>query len=426
MKVKRWTTTVVMTALVLFECSARAEQSASCSPVTRANIVGCALAASLPSRAERRGAEAIQGRWEAASPIFPSNPVVAVWAAKRFASRGGDYGWYGSISQEIEIAGQRGARRRVLTEDFAAQRQIISATDRDTAANAWNAYFEALAAEEDLRLARRIETLSRRIVDATKAAAENGLTPGVEADVADAAFLRVTQSRIASEQRARVATATLATLLGLAPSTSVEVGGALEPLHVGSITAEMADPIAAQRPAVQALDAQRRALQAKADYYRRARWPNPTLSVFVQNDEINQPVFGLGLSFPLVLPQPIGRTYAGEIHESDALSRRLATEADQARREARQELVETLQAFDAAKEARDLYSDARVARADDGLQSIATEIEAGRLAVREAIVAQQAFMDVLRGSVEAKRALCAASVSLARAAGIPLEHGGAS
>jgi cobalt-zinc-cadmium efflux system outer membrane protein len=52
---------------------------------------------------------------------------------------------------------------------------------------------------------------------------------------------------------------------------------------------------------------------------------------------------------------------------------------------------------------------------------MAAEVEAGRLAVRDAVVAQQQLMDVLRARVEARRALSVASVELALAAGVPLE-----
>ena len=51
------------------------------------------------------------------------------------------------------------------------------------------------------------------------------------------------------------------------------------------------------------------------------------------------------------------------------------------------------------------------------------EIEAGRIPVREAIVAEQQLIDVMRAHVETRRALCLASVELALAAGVALESG---
>ncbi len=414
---------------IVYAKAASAERANQCSPpITRATVVACALASSLPSRAARYGAAAVEGRWVAASPILPSNPVVSLTGSKRFATPSTDliaYSWSAQLSQEIEIAGQRGARRRLAGAERDAQAQVVVASDREAAVNAWTLYFEAIAAQEDLELMRRVEGFSRRAMEVTAAAADKGLTAGVDADVADATFLRIAQARIGAEQHGRRTNAALASLLGFDPAVALTVEGDLEPLpQATSITAAGIEAIIERRPEVQALEAEKRALQAKADYYRRARFPNPALSIFVQNDEVNNAVFGVGLSFPLVLPQPVGRTYAGEIRESDALAEKLRTQADQFRRTARQEIVVALQAYEASRQVRALFTGQRLARAIKGLQTIATEIEGGRLAVKDAIVAQQSFLDLLRGAIAARKDLGLASVALARAAGAPLERGG--
>lgn len=421
--------TAVAAAFSLHASTARAEEAGACTSVTRTNVVTCALRASLSSRAEREEIEAIDGRWTAASPILPSNPFVSLSGARRFSTPGVDqvtYNWTASLSQEVEIAGQRGARRRVVGAERDAQGQVVLAADRDTAAAAWNAYFEALAAREDLTVVVRLEALGKRMVDATTAATGQGLLPGVDVDLADATFLRIAQSRIASDQRRRRAATALATLLGLGPTADIQVEGDLAPLpQAASITVGSLEPTVERLPQVRALRAGRRSFELRADYYRRARVPNLTVSLFSENDELNLPVLGVGLGFPLVLPLPFGRTYAGEIQESEATARKLGTQTEQTRRAAREDIAAALQAYEAARAARDLYTAERLARADQTLQSLVDEIAAGRLAVRDAVVTQQALMDLLRASIEAKRALCAASVAVARVAGVPLERGGA-
>jgi outer membrane protein, heavy metal efflux system len=396
-------------------------------PITRENLVSCALAVSLPSLMERQEARAVQGRFTAASPILPSNPVVSLTGSRRLASGTGlaGYNWSASLSQELELAGQRGARRRTVSAERQAQSQVMIGTDREVAFRAWSAFFELLAAQEGVALARRLEDLSRRVLAATRAAADKGLIAAVDADVADAALLRIAQLRIAAERDAQSANAALASLLGLDRGGPLAVQGTLEPLQLDvPEPALTGDTSIEHRPEVQALEASRRSLAARADYYRKARWPSPTLSVFTQNDETNHMVLGLGLAMPIVLPHPIGRTYAGEIDESLALSDKLAAQAAEARRAARVELALASETHRASRQAAELYTEARVRGAEKSLQSIATEIEAGRLAAREALIAQQTLMDLLRASVEARLALCLSSVELAKAAGIPLERGG--
>jgi cobalt-zinc-cadmium efflux system outer membrane protein len=54
---------------------------------------------------------------------------------------------------------------------------------------------------------------------------------------------------------------------------------------------------------------------------------------------------------------------------------------------------------------------------------MAQEIAAGRMAVRDAVVTQQTMIELLQANVTAKRALCIASVNLARTVGLPLDRG---
>ncbi len=411
---------VCVLSIVLFSTEARAE---TCTPpITRTNIVACAVAESVAAKAERQQARAIEGRWKATNPIFPSNPLLSLTGSRRFGSASGlvEYNWYAALSQEIELAGQRGARRRLVGAAREAQTNVIVATEREAVADALDVYFEALAAKADLDVATRLETQARRMFDAVQGAAAKGVASGVDADIADAILVRVAQARVLSSARHRQALATLASKLGLDPTAALAIDGKLEPLAgVASIVA----PDVEQRPEVRTLEAQARVLSSQADVYRRARFPNITLSVFAQNDEVNQPIVGFGFSIPIVFPQPVGRTYEGEIAESEALSHKVTLEAEQARRDARRELATAREVYAASASAQTLYSEQRIARAEKSLESIATEIEAGRLAVRDAIVAQQTLVELLRASIEARRALCIASVALARAAGVALERG---
>jgi cobalt-zinc-cadmium efflux system outer membrane protein len=300
----------------------------------------------------------------------------------------------------------------------------VIATDREAAFDGWTAFFELIAAREAAQLAAAFEALSARVNDATRAAAEKGLIPMIDSDVAEATFLRVVQARVLAEQTSRHANNTLATLLGQRPEDPIAVEGELEPLRLDTVDALASESLVAKLPEVQALEASQRSLHARADYYRRARWPNPTFSVIAQNDETNHFLLGLGLALPIVLPQPVGHTYAGEIDESVALADKLGAQSDQARRDARSELSAALETYQTSKQLRELYSQPLLARAEQSLHSIASEIEAGRLAARDVILAQQALMDELRASIDAKLALCLASVRLAKASGVALEQGG--
>jgi outer membrane protein, heavy metal efflux system len=143
--------------------------------------------------------------------------------------------------------------------------------------------------------------------------------------------------------------------------------------------------------------------------------------VFAQNDGFNERVFGAGLALPIPLPGNVGHTYIGEIAEAEALARKARAEREQFERDIRLDVARAAQMFEATARAVEVFSKERLARAEQSLESLAGEVEAGRLAVRDAIVSQQALVELLRAHVAARRAWCVASVELARALGLALE-----
>jgi cobalt-zinc-cadmium efflux system outer membrane protein len=118
----------------------------------------------------------------------------------------------------------------------------------------------------------------------------------------------------------------------------------------------------------------------------------------------------------------VGRLYAGDIAEAEALARRAAVETEQQRRRLREQLAVARQAYRSLGDEVARYTPARLAQASRSLESIADQIAAGRLAVRDALLAQQSLLELLLAAVEARHALCLASVELARAAGVALER----
>jgi hypothetical protein len=107
----------------------------------------------LPARPPETGAELWAWLFVHA-PELTEVPPDAPPGARRSSIDGGQavINWYATLSQEIEIAGQRGARERAADAEREAQEKAVARTDREVAAAAWRAYFEAIAGRDEVSL----------------------------------------------------------------------------------------------------------------------------------------------------------------------------------------------------------------------------------------------------------------------------------
>lgn len=421
----RFGAAAIAAAVTCMSSWASAEEAPCGRRITRDTVVPCALKASLAVRAERDDLDAALGRRSAVSPLLPSNPTLSLSGARRSGEGQHATNWYATLAQELELGGQRGLRRESVQAQVDAQQKRVLLSQRDVAAAALAAFYEILAAREEQELASRLTATTKAVSIVAHAKADKGLIAPVDADVADATAVRAARTKLAADRQVAAATAGLATLLGRDPGAgNLEVDGELTPLSgvdAPARAAATADP--STRPELQALDSERRAMELRASAFRRSRVPNPTISAILENDGFNEHVLGFGLSLPIPIPGNVGRTYNGEIAEAEALAHRAATERERARRELQLAVTTAAQGFESRRLEVEAFTPELLANAATSLRALGQEVENGRLTVREAVVAQQALIELLQGYVAARRDWCLASVALARAAGMPLERG---
>jgi len=384
---------------------------------------------SLTVKSEKQSVDAAKARQRAVAPWLPSNPVLSLSASRR--GSGGSLGtdsdvtnWYATLQQEFEIANQRGARIESAGASLLAQQQKLVAVQREVAVAAWSAYFDAIAAEQRIQLAKRIETAAKQIATVMRARVEQGLAAMIEAQLADAAAMRAAQVTIEAERTRVVAFGRLAILHGRNVwGEAITVQGALEPLADAEKLLRLKKNKPLKRPEVSMFVAQSKASALQATVFRRARVPNPTLSGFIQNDGFNERVLGLGLAFPIPLPHPVGRTFSGEIAEARALSRRAHADATQINRELQLRFFESMADYRARNSQLQTFTPSRTEGASRAIDAIAEQIQQGRLSLRDALLTQQSLIEMLQSHLTAQLALCQASVALVHAAGLPLERG---
>ncbi|MBK7863300.1 MAG: TolC family protein [Archangiaceae bacterium] len=393
--------------------AAEAVGSPCAGAISRHNVAACAVSASAAVQAELAAEDAARGRREAARPFLPSNPTLSGSVSTRSSGAQRATNWSVSLGQELELGGQSFLRTDAADGELRAQAHRVIAARRATAAQAWAAWFELLATRERLQLGLRLEQATTAVAATVRAMTANGLTSEIDADIADTAALRASRDRFALESGLAAASARLTLLTGVSTDPGVE--GALDPLRLP------AAGVAAQLPELMALAEQQAAADRRVELSRRERLPNPTVSLFVQNDGFDEQVYGVGLSLPVPLPQPVGRTRAGELWEARGLADRARAEANRLQRELNAERAAATAELDAANKTRALYGADRVQRTLTRLESIATQVRAARLPVRDALIGQQALVEQLKAEIDAREALCLASLRVAAVTGVALE-----
>lgn len=405
---------------------------ASAGPLDAAAAVRCALAGSPEVRLARQELAVLAGKRRSAGVLLPSHPVVTASVADRRlfpgapqASQAPVVNWYVTLAQELEIAGQRGARLAETEAETAAQLRRVAVAEQEVAADALSAYYEVLAAGEEARLAADLSRVADALATASAARASEALLAPVDADVARAEAVRISLGRFEAERRQAAAQADLASLLGQ-PGPVAVTGSLDDVVPAPSAETSVEDAVRGAlllRGELGAAEQERSVRLSRVRLQQRLRAPNPTVSLFAQSDGFSERVLGAGLSIPLVLPAPLGPSRAGEIESARAQAAQADTTLEQLRRRVRLEVTRALQAEQTYARELQLFPAELTARARTDLTALGEALAAQKVAIREALLSQRSLIELLQAHIRSRLAFARARVERLRATGRPLTGG---
>lgn len=174
--------------------------------------------------------------------LYQFNPTAAATVPGSAAqSAGGSSPTQLTLTQEVEIGGQRGLRVGAAGSGVARAVANVANTGRLTLADAGTAFYRALAAQRRLDVARTVLALNERLVGAVRTQLREGEVSALDANLAEVELGRARGRVLAARRAAGSATLDLTRQLGLAPSTAVRLVDDEEPT-VAPVAAALAAP----------------------------------------------------------------------------------------------------------------------------------------------------------------------------------------
>ena len=292
-------------------------------------------------RALRLEEESAKGESEKARLLLIDNPTIEGSVSKKDRPEdegGGKFTNYGfKLSQEFEIAGQRGARIEVAEKEFARVRSEIKDKERVLISEVKDAFTTSLALKKRSNLAREIVRLNEDFLGYTKIKFEAGDVSGLDVNLSEVELSKAKKELLLAEREYREALLSLQGLLGLSPDMLFALVGDLPSEAPALPDREALKALAlSQRPDAKAAALEMAKTQAALTLVKKEAFPNITLSGFYDRDE-DRDVVGMGISIPLPFfdrkqaekKEAFARSEGARI-KADGLKKTIEREADQA------------------------------------------------------------------------------------------------
>ena len=368
------------------------------------------------ARAER---EVVAARDVGASLLLPTNPVLSGSAGPRHENdpggrlAGTSYAFH--LEQQVEIAGQRGARRAEVARavEVARWREVLARAEIHARVRA--AYVGAQLAEAQIQAARRRVELVQRLVDGVQTRVQTGAASSVDLQLARIERGRAVRERLSAELAKASALAELRLLIGAAPERPLEVtaqvGQPSQPAPLGKLLVLAR----AQRGELKVLAASHDELDAAIVRLKREAVPSPTLFLDVQRDLPGQLYVGGGVALPL----PFWRRNQGELAVARAERTRLDTESDATEREIEAEVAAAYQGLATNVQIVQTLENDVLPAAEAAVELTTEGWRAGKFDLFRVIQASREASDARRNQLESLGELWNAAIAVDRATGTP-------
>lgn len=246
-----------------------------------------------------------RGQFEKARLPLIANPTIEGDVSRKDRPQeegGGKFTNYDvRLSQEVEIAGQRGIRIDVARKEMSRISWEIKDKRRTLVADVKDAFARALAADKKRHLVKEALLIQEDLLNLTRAKYQSGDVSGLELSIAEVQVSRAKKELLGAERERRDSFLTLQLTIGIKSDTGMEIAGELPTgKHTLPDKEALRNSAYAERPDLRAAGLEVEKTQSAVRLIHRESFPNTTLSGFYARDE-QKNERGVGVSIPLPL-----------------------------------------------------------------------------------------------------------------------------
>jgi cobalt-zinc-cadmium efflux system outer membrane protein len=321
------------------------------------------------------------------------------------------------FQQEVEVAGQRGLRREEAARNVSRVAAQVQNRERLITGQVKRAFFQALTLKKVLNLREEIETLNRRIRDASLERFKAGVSPIMESNLGEIRYGQSRKETLMAEASFQNGLLDLRRLLGWEPDRAIELDGRLRNSPKSVSLPDLLQRAQDQRPDLVA--AKREVARAKAamDLTRRLIVPNPTFQGMywteTEGPDGASKLFGGGISIPL----PLFDRKQGELVTQGGELNRGRHQVVAVTRNIERDVKTAFQAYEAARQSVEVFEAEVLERIDENFRFIEIAYREGKIGLLQLIVVQDDLITAQLSYVDSLGQFRTAEVNLEQALG---------